>query len=218
MNNLTKIKNWLSGRKGSKLDNISVDVDKFCCTYSTNKTKIDYKKGCSLASICALLILMSTPSTVHALEANAATKACQFDNVAGVTSDTTDPSLANNEDITGNNGATCAAPTVTITEDADNDGIISAAELSGDIDVSVALPTSAVEGDTITVTDGTTSTAIVLTATDITNGTVTTTFANPGDASSISVTATLTDVLGNVSENSAPDSAVLDITAPKRSP
>ena len=109
--------------------------------------------------------------------------------------------------------SSAAAPTVTITEDANNDGIISASELTGDIDVSVGLPAGAVVGDTITVTDGTTSTPIVLTAAHITANAVTTTFANPGDGSTISVTATLTDAVGNVSPDSAPDSALIDSSA-----
>ncbi|EPH5778186.1 hypothetical protein ACS2RX_003736, partial [Vibrio cholerae] len=44
------------------------------------------------------------------------------------------------------------APGVTITEDGDNDGYISAAELSGDVNVTISLTgTNAVAGDTLTV-------------------------------------------------------------------
>ncbi|UPR48775.1 hypothetical protein ITG13_06200 [Vibrio cyclitrophicus] len=52
---------------------------------------------------------------------------------------------------------------VEISEDSNDDGVISSGELSGDIDVKVTLPAGAVAGDTITVSNGTTSTPIVLT-------------------------------------------------------
>jgi len=102
-----------------------------------------------------------------------------------------------------------ASPTVTITEDANNDGTISALELSGDIDISIGLPASAVKGDTITVTDGTTSIKIILTDAQIAAKSVTTTFANPGDGKKIEVSATLTDANLNVSA-AATDSALVD--------
>jgi hypothetical protein len=103
-------------------------------------------------------------------------------------------------------------PTVTITEDTDNDGIINSSELSGAADVSVTLPADAVAGDTITVTDGSTTTPIVLTAGDITAGSVTTSFTAPADGSTLNVSATLTDAVGNVS-TPATDSAAIDTSA-----
>nr|MDJ0740242.1 Ig-like domain-containing protein [Gammaproteobacteria bacterium] len=105
------------------------------------------------------------------------------------------------------------APTVTITEDLNNDGLISGTELAGDIDVEVGLPSGAVAGDTITVSDGTTTTNIVLTPADIIAGNVTTTFPSPGEGGTIDVTATLTDQAGNTSP-SASDSATVDTTPP----
>jgi len=56
------------------------------------------------------------------------------------------------------------APTVTISEDADNDELINEDELSGDVDVTVGVPAGVVAGDTVTVTDGTTFVNVVLTA------------------------------------------------------
>ena len=108
---------------------------------------------------------------------------------------------------------TAVAPTVTISEDADNDGVISGLELSGNIDVSVGLPPSAVAGDTITVTDGTTPIKIILTDAQISAKSVTTTFATPGDGNTITVSSTLTDAVLNVSAV-ATDSALVDTTAP----
>lgn len=104
---------------------------------------------------------------------------------------------------------TAMAPTVTISEDTDNNGVISGLELSGDIDVSIGLPASAVAGDTITVTDGTTPIKIILTGAQILAKSVTTTFASPGDGSTITVSATLTDAVLNVSA-AATDSALVD--------
>ncbi|MDV6329192.1 hypothetical protein Q5L94_14180, partial [Idiomarina sp. Sol25] len=46
-------------------------------------------------------------------------------------------------------GADNSAPTVTITEDANDDGVISRVELDGQVVVEVGLPAGAVDGDTI---------------------------------------------------------------------
>jgi hypothetical protein len=105
------------------------------------------------------------------------------------------------------------AVTVTITEDANNDGIINTAELSGPANVSIGLPGGAAVGDIVTVSDGTTTTTITLVAADLLAGTVTTSFAAPASGSTLTVTATLTDANGNVSATSS-DSALIDTFAP----
>ena len=105
------------------------------------------------------------------------------------------------------------APTVVIAEDANNDGFIDAAELSGPVDVKVSLPAGAKAGDTLSVTDGTTTNTIVLSAAQITAGNVATTFAPPGEGNSISVTARITNAAGNSGATSPADSAKVD-TAP----
>ena len=106
------------------------------------------------------------------------------------------------------------APTVVITEDTNNDGFISAAELSGLIDVSIGLPADAKAGDSLTVTDGTSTNTIVLTATQISAGSVTSSFASPGEGNTISVTAKITDAAGNPGTTSLADSAKVDTAAP----
>ncbi|KLU80704.1 Ig-like domain-containing protein [Aliivibrio fischeri] len=111
---------------------------------------------------------------------------------------------------TGTDGA---APTVVITEDTSpNDGLISASELVGDIDVSIGLPTGALEDEVITVSDGNTTKEIILTAAHLIAGTITTTFPSPGEGNEIKVTATLTDQYGNESETGE-DVAVIDTLA-----
>ncbi|WKX76575.1 gliding motility-associated C-terminal domain-containing protein [Zobellia laminariae] len=108
-----------------------------------------------------------------------------------------------------------SAPTVEITEDTNNDGLISEDELTGDIDARVSLPIDAEVGDTVTITDGNgNSQDVVLTATDITNEYIDVVIANPGDTGTIDVTASITDVAGNVGPDSATDTAVLDLTDP----
>ncbi|MGE4499669.1 MAG: retention module-containing protein, partial [Hydrogenovibrio sp.] len=106
-------------------------------------------------------------------------------------------------------GSDNSAPVVTITEDTDNDGRITTAELSGDINVAIGLPNGAVAGDTITVSDGVSSADIVLTSSDIANGQVLTSFANPGEGENITVEAVLKDQFGNVS-NTGQDSALIN--------
>ncbi|MGR3070784.1 Ig-like domain-containing protein, partial [Vibrio vulnificus] len=109
-------------------------------------------------------------------------------------------------------GDSNAAPVVEISEDSNNDGVISSKELNGDIDVKVLLPAGAVAGDTITVSNGSTSTPIVLSVDDITAGHVTTTFPSPGEGNEIQVTATLSDQYGNVSAEGT-DKATVDTKA-----
>ncbi|MDY0194927.1 MAG: Ig-like domain-containing protein [Sulfurovaceae bacterium] len=104
------------------------------------------------------------------------------------------------------------APTVEIAEDANNDGYINAGELSGDVDVRVTLPAGTVAGDTLNVTDGTTPQTFILTATDITNGYIDTSFASPGEGNTITVTATVTDTAGNTGPDGS-SSATIDTTA-----
>ncbi|NQD72879.1 hypothetical protein HP439_19355, partial [Sphingobacterium shayense] len=109
-------------------------------------------------------------------------------------------------------GATGAAPIVTITEDTNNDGVISKAELNGDIDVSIKLPAGAVAGDTISITSGNVTKDIVLTTEQITAGQVGTTFPSPGEGQTITVDAVLKDQFGNTS-NKGTDSATVDTLA-----
>jgi hypothetical protein len=108
------------------------------------------------------------------------------------------------------------APSVQILEDTDKNGYINKAELSGNIDVKVTVPTTAVVGDTITITDGVgVPKTFVLTQDNITNG-ITTSFAPPQDGSTINITSTLKATGGNAPTNvvSAPGtaSATLDLT------
>ncbi|ETI61996.1 retention module-containing protein, partial [Marinomonas profundimaris] len=101
------------------------------------------------------------------------------------------------------------APGVTIDEDVNDNGYISATELDGDVNVTISLTgTNAVEGDTLTVN----GTAIVLTEAQIEAGKVETTVAAPAEGATLTVDATITDAAGNESEKGS-DSAKLDTTA-----
>ncbi|RZI84633.1 MAG: type I secretion C-terminal target domain-containing protein, partial [Rubrivivax sp.] len=110
-----------------------------------------------------------------------------------------------------NNGA---APTVTITEDANNDGFINKAELTGEVDVKVAFTPAQVSiGDVVKITSGATTHDVTITATDKTNGFVTTSFAPIANGTTMLVTARIEDAAGNVSATGS-DSAAIDTTAP----
>ena len=108
-----------------------------------------------------------------------------------------------------------AAPTVTISTDANNDQLLSNAELgaSTNVAVTVGLPAGAIAGDTLTVTDGTIAQDIVLTQTDIDATSVAVTVARPAEGAALTVTATVTDQAGNISAPSS-DSATVDTTGP----
>jgi large repetitive protein len=123
---------------------------------------------------------------------------------AGNTVDTTGSST-HTVDITAQN-----APGVTITEDTNNDGFISASELDGAINVTISLAdTGALAGDTLTVN----GVAIVLTQAQIDADQVLTTVSAPAEGTTLTVNASITDVAGNTGATGS-DSAVLDTTAP----
>ncbi|MGH6649448.1 beta strand repeat-containing protein, partial [Aquabacterium sp.] len=110
-----------------------------------------------------------------------------------------------------NNGA---APTVTITEDANNDGYINKAELNGNVDVKVAFTPAQVNvGDVVKVTSGGMTNDVTITAQDKANGFVTTSFVPTVDGTTITVTANIVDKAGNASATGS-DSAVIDTTRP----
>jgi VCBS repeat-containing protein len=109
-------------------------------------------------------------------------------------------------------------PTVAIVTDTNNDGQISKAELTnaGGNDVRVGLPATAKVGDIMTVTDQDGNRVQrPLTAAEVAAGSVflDNAFPNPGDGKTLTVSATLTDPAGNVSDT-ARDSAVMTLTAP----
>ncbi|UJF25351.1 Ig-like domain-containing protein [Suttonella sp. R2A3] len=107
-----------------------------------------------------------------------------------------------------------SAPTVTITEDVNDDGFVNAEELEGEVDVTIGLPAGAKDGDTVTVTDSNGNTKdIVLTATDITNGSINTTVPAPAADGPLTVTATVTDKAGNTSPEGS-DSVTVDTGVP----
>ncbi len=105
------------------------------------------------------------------------------------------------------------APTVTITEDGNNDGTISKAELSSNVDITIGLPTAAVAGDTLNIVINGTTESYVLKAADITAGSVARSIAAPADGGTVTAKASLTDAAGNVTAESS-DTAKLDTTAP----
>jgi Ca2+-binding RTX toxin-like protein len=101
------------------------------------------------------------------------------------------------------------APIVTITEDTNNNGTISASELKGTVGVDVGIPAGAQVGDTLTVSG---QPAVVLNAVNLAAGTVHFEFAPPANGATLTVTATLTDVAGNASPTGS-DSALMDTSA-----
>ncbi|TDO95287.1 Ig-like domain-containing protein, partial [Marinomonas balearica] len=105
--------------------------------------------------------------------------------------------------------ASTEAPSVTITEDANNDGFINSIELEGQVNVTISLKdTGALEGDTLTVN----GVEIELTADHIAAETVLTEVVAPVHGATLIVEATITDAAGNVSEKGS-DSAIIDLTS-----
>ncbi|QWX84644.1 Ig-like domain-containing protein [Cellulophaga sp. HaHaR_3_176] len=102
-----------------------------------------------------------------------------------------------------------SAPVVTIVEDVNNDGFINNTELIVPINVTISLPIDAVENDVLTI-NGISQT---LSAADITAGVINTTFPNPGEGNTLTITAFLSDSLGNDGLTHQ-DSVIIDTLAP----
>ncbi|MGI2261702.1 hypothetical protein ACRRUX_20595, partial [Shewanella sp. GXUN23E] len=102
-----------------------------------------------------------------------------------------------------------ASPTVVIVEDANNDGYINDAELSGDINITVTLGAGTAVGDSLTVTDqdGNALFSGTVTQAMLDNG-LSLTVTPPASGTTLTVTATVSDAAGNSASGS--DAATLD--------
>ncbi|MFG3502272.1 beta strand repeat-containing protein [Pseudomonas sp. NPDC047963] len=108
-----------------------------------------------------------------------------------------------------------AAPTVSISTDANNDGVLSNTELGSAtaVAVTIGLPADAVAGDTLNVTNGADTQSFVLTQAQLDAKSISTTFPRPTDGQALNVSATLTDTAGNVSAPGSDSANVGDTTA-----
>jgi len=104
-------------------------------------------------------------------------------------------------------------PSVEIAEDINNDGVINAAELNGDIDVVITLPTKTEVGDTLHVSINGVNSDTTITQAMIDNGSTSISVTPPAEGSTLNVVASVTDSDGNTS-NEGSDSATLDTVAP----
>ncbi|WP_324172532.1 hypothetical protein [Sulfurimonas sp.] len=95
------------------------------------------------------------------------------------------------------------APTVTITEDTNNDGSLVNSEISGATDIKIDLPDGAVAGDTLNVTIDGTTTKVTITDAMITAKVYTTSVATPVEGATLKVSATITDQNNNTSASSS---------------
>ncbi|PMO55463.1 hypothetical protein BCT07_14785, partial [Vibrio breoganii] len=110
--------------------------------------------------------------------------------------------------IMGDTTAT-AAPTVVITEDGNNDGIIDRTEIDGKVDVKVTVPAGAQVGDTLKVSG---QDDVTLTQDHLDNG-VTYEYDRPADGETLTVTATIVDQAGNESAEGSDRAIMGDTTA-----
>ncbi len=108
-----------------------------------------------------------------------------------------------------------AAPQISISTDANNDGFVNGAELAGaaTLTAHISLPPGAVAGDTLRVSNGTSTQTIVLNAAQVGAGGLDLSFTAPNDGSSLALTATVTDRAGNLSAEGA-DATLMDLTDP----
>ncbi|MGN5233639.1 Ig-like domain-containing protein [Aeromonas veronii] len=131
-----------------------------------------------------------------------------------LTATATDP--AGNSDSASDSvtlDATAPAVSLTITDDINDDGLLSSAELSGQVNYQVALGAGTALGDTLVIVDQD--------GNELFNGAVTQAMLDnglslavdaPADGQTLTLTATVTDPAGN--SDSASDSVTLDATAP----
>ena len=98
----------------------------------------------------------------------------------------------------------------------DGDGLISDAERTAGVPVAITLPGDAVSGDTVTINTGTgTPIEVVLSAADITAGSITPTLptANIPASGTLTASVTITDAAGNTG-SAATDTSNVDTAAP----
>jgi hypothetical protein len=95
------------------------------------------------------------------------------------------------------------APTVTITEDTNNDGLLTNSEIAGDTDIVIGLPVGTVEGDTLNVTIDGVTTPVPVTAAMITAGEYATAVTPTVEGVTLTVSATLTDQSNNTSPSAS---------------
>ncbi|MGN2624992.1 Ig-like domain-containing protein [Stutzerimonas balearica] len=110
-----------------------------------------------------------------------------------------------------------AAPTVTISTDANNDGVLNNTELgnAATISITIGLPSGAIVGDMLNVNlNGVAQAAIQLTEAQIAAGSVVLQTARAADGDTITASATLTDAARNTSDKGS-DSAVIGNNAPQ---
>ncbi|MFM5560793.1 retention module-containing protein, partial [Aeromonas rivipollensis] len=122
-----------------------------------------------------------TPDANFTGTASVTVKAESYTDLAGNKGTGGSDSAATDTQATG-------APTVVITEDANNDGTISNTEISGKVNVEVGLPGEAKAGDTLKVSG---QADRVLTDADISAGKVGYEFDRPADGVKLTVTATI---------------------------
>ncbi|WP_156471481.1 Calx-beta domain-containing protein, partial [Psychrobacter phenylpyruvicus] len=103
-------------------------------------------------------------------------------------------------------------PTVEITEDANNDGIISASELDGTVGVLITVHPETNVGDTLVITNPDGSMDIVVITQDIKDNGLVLEYPAPANGETIEVTAYVADQQENISEPST-DSAVVESPA-----
>ncbi|OYU30400.1 MAG: hypothetical protein CFE39_13655, partial [Comamonadaceae bacterium PBBC2] len=121
-------------------------------------------------------------------------------------------------DTTPTNGGT--APTVEITTDLNNDGLVSISELNGASTFEVKGSfdkTKVVVGDKVVFSNGSSTNTVTLTQAMVDAGFALTTFAKPAEGGTLTVTAKVQDSVGNNTPDSNSDSAKLDTTAPTNS-
>lgn len=117
------------------------------------------------------------------------------------------------DDSPAPNSIELTAPTVVITEDTDNDGVITNDELDGTVGVSITVPDNARPGDTLVITgsDGTIE-ELAITNDIIADG-VTREYPAPSDGQTIVVEAVIKNTDGKQSPTSS-DTALIDTTPP----
>ncbi|UAB68887.1 cadherin domain-containing protein [Vibrio sp. SCSIO 43132] len=107
-----------------------------------------------------------------------------------------------------------STPTVTITEDANNDGTLSDDELDGQVTVTVQIPSDAEVGDVLKVTG---QPDTIITQDMINAGSIILEYDRPADGETLDITATITDQAGNTS-TAGNDSVVTEDNTPTGAP
>ncbi len=154
-----------------------------------------------------------TPAEGETLSVSSTVTDAQGNTTEAGTDTATVDTIAGDTDIDGDGTQDSITPTVTITQDSNNDGTINESENQGESNFEIALAEGTVAGDTINLDINGTESTVTITDDMITAGKYESSTPTPTEGQTLNIKASVTDSEGNTTEQ-VEDSAKVDTVAP----